>query len=604
MDEDMGAAFGPAEILARLGAAQQKLMRGDAAGAAAALEDVLKAAPRDLGALNLLAGIKRQQGDLAAALALLDAAARIAPNAAPIQFNRANLLLEAGRAEEAVEAYGAALKLRPDHPETLLNLARALAHAGRGEEASAAYVRAAAAGLDHPAIWSERAALAASQGDAPAAIAHWRESLKRDPSNADAWFDLARTLQDADQPEDAIAAYDQALARAPANAGAWDNRGAALHALDRLDDALVSYDRALALEPHRAEAHANRGLTLFALKRAGEAIAAFEHAMVLSQGRGLAPERAATLRYNHAMAFLARHKLHEGWAGFAARWDAGMIATARSDHGEPPWRGEEVSTLRVWREQGVGDEILFARLLPLARARVGRLIFECDSRLAPLLTRSFPGIAAQAEQAPTAPADAQCPLGDLGPILGVSADDLSSGAAFLRPDPSRRAQIRARYEALAQGRPIIGIAWSSKSPRRGEAKSAALEHWAALLGRDALFVSLQYGDVAAEIAAANAAFGCAIHVDAEIDQMIDLDGFAAQIAALDRIVSVSNTTIHMAGALGVDTILMPPPARGRLWYWGLEGEATPWYSSVRILRRDLGEPRAAQIARAAERAFP
>jgi hypothetical protein len=48
---------------------------------------------------------------------------------------------------------------------------------------------------------------------------------------------------------------------------------------------------------------------------------------------------------------------------------------------------------------------------------------------------------------------------------------------------------------------------------------------------------------------------------------------------------------------------MPPPARGRLWYWGLEGEATPWYSSVRILRRDLDEPRAAQIARAAELVF-
>jgi tetratricopeptide (TPR) repeat protein len=375
-----------------------------------------------------------------------------------------------------------------------------------------------------------------------------------------------------------------------------------LHALDRLDDALASFDRALALAPDRVESHANRGLTLFALKRAGDAVAAFEHAMALSEGREMAPAHAATLRYNHGMAFLARHRLQQGWAGFAARWDAGMIPTPRCDNGKLLWRGEHVSgTLRVWREQGIGDEILFARLLPLARARVQSLVFECDPRLTPLLTRSFPDIVAQAAPAPSAAA--QCPLGDLGPILGVDVSDLANGAAFLRADPERRAQLRVRYEALAKGRPIIGIAWASKSPRRGQAKSAALEHWGALLRRDALFVSMQYGDVAESIAAANAAFGCAIHVDADIDQMADLDAFAAQIAALDRVVSVSNSTVHMAGALGVETIVMPPPARGRLWYWGLEGEATPWYSSVRILRRELNEPRAAQIARAAEQAF-
>jgi hypothetical protein len=90
-----------------------------------------------------------------------------------------------------------------------------------------------------------------------------------------------------------------------------------------------------------------------------------------------------------------------------------------------------------------------------------------------------------------------------------------------------------------------------------------------------------------------------IHTDDIIDQFKDLDAFAAQVAALDHVISVSNTTVHMAGALGVDCIVMPPPARGRLWYWSIEGDTTPWYQSVRIVRRALSETWTDQVARAA-----
>jgi hypothetical protein len=183
--------------------------------------------------------------------------------------------------------------------------------------------------------------------------------------------------------------------------------------------------------------------------------------------------------------------------------------------------------------------------------------------------------------------------------MGARREDLGSGAAFLRADAGRVAEIRARYVAMAGGRPVVGIAWSSTCPGRGEWKTAALSHWRALLQRDFFFVGLQYGETHADIAAARGAFAVDIHSDASVDQLRDLDAFAAQVAALDHVVSVSNTTVHMAGALGVDCIVMPPPGRGRLWYWSVEGEATPWYRSVRIVRRGLRETWEAQVARAA-----
>ena len=184
-----------------------------------------------------------------------------------------------------------------------------------------------------------------------------------------------------------------------------------------------------------------------------------------------------------------------------ARWAASMVNSPPLDNGEPAWRGERVDgALRIWPEQGIGDQILFARLAPLARARAGRVMLGCDARLAPLFARSFPDIeVVGAEQQPAA---AQCAMGSLGAVMSARREDLGGGEAFLRADARAVKKTRARYEAMAGGRRMVGIAWSSTCPGRGEWKSAALSHWRPLLERDVFFVSLQYGEVAGDLAAA------------------------------------------------------------------------------------------------------
>src|SRR5439155_18701684 len=99
----------------------------------------------------------------------------------------------------------------------------------------------------------------------------------------------------------------------------------------------------------------------------------------------------------------------------------------------------------------------------------------------------------------------------------------------------------------------------------------------------AQFVNLQYGDVAAEIAAARERFGVTIHDWPDADPLVDLDAFAAKVAALDLVISVGNATVHIAGALGVKTWAILPllPA----WRWMLAGEQSVWYPSVRLFRQ-------------------
>lgn len=585
----------PAEIQQRVSAAYRLFAGGDLAGATRDLEAVIAAAPKEANAWHLLAGVKRAAGDPSGALAAFDKAVRFAPQAAMMHFNRANLLLELGRFADALDGYNTALKLRPDHAETHLNRARALEGMSRFDEALAGYDEALRGSANFAG--QGRALCLAALGRNEEALQAFNAALASDPGNADILFNRGQCLQALNRQAEALADYDKVIALQSGNAGGWNNRGVALHELDRQEEALASFDEALRLRPDRADTVGNRGLALFALKRVAEAIPVFDRALELAKSQPLPPDRAASLRYNRGAAALALGDLG-GFDGFEARWDAGVVRSPKYDRGEPRWCGDAlVGTLRVWPEQGIGDEILFSRLTELARARVSRVVLECAPRLVPLFARSFEYLDVRAVDSNAERADAQIVSGSLGAALKLNG---LSGAPYLKADTARAAAIRERYAARAAGRPIIGIAWVSNNAKFGHHKTSDLSEWGALLSRDALFVNLQYGDVASDIAAAEKRFGCTILSDPEVDQMVDLDAFAAQIAAMDRIVSVSNTTVHMAGALGAPCIVLTPPGQGLLWYWGAEGERTPWYDSVRVVRRTRKESWADQVQAAAK----
>jgi hypothetical protein len=238
--------------------------------------------------------------------------------------------------------------------------------------------------------------------------------------------------------------------------------------------------------------------------------------------------------------------------------------------------------------------------LPLVLARTARVVVDCDPRLASMLRRAHPGLAGiLAPNAPCAGVAAQIAMGDLPRVLQLTAREIAALPIVLGADAEKMQSLRAKYQEKAQGRAIIGIAWASPKAKYARAKGAALEHWGALLSRGHFFVSLQYGDADAEIEAARARFGADIYCDPDVDQMRSIEDFATQIAALDHVVSVSNTTVHVAGAIGARCVVLTPPGRGLHWYWGLQGATTPWYPSLRLVRRPFGAPWDEEIAAAA-----
>ena len=115
-------------------------------------------------------------------------------------------------------------------------------------------------------------------------------------------------------------------------------------------------------------------------------------------------------------------------------------------------------------------------------------------------------------------------------------------------------------------------------------KSIALANWAPILNLPGItFVSVQYGERVQDAKAHD------IIVDKSINPLKDIDGFAAQVAAMDHVVSVSNTTVHVSGGLGIPTSTMIPASYGRIWYWFLDRSDSPWYPAMQLYRQSKSD---------------
>src|SRR5207244_1491255 len=133
---------------------------------------------------------------------------------------------------------------------------------------------------------------------------------------------------------------------------------------------------------------------------------------------------------------------------------------------------------------------------------------------------------------------------------------------------------------------VVGLSWVSKAPVGGQSKSARLADFEALLRLPRCrFVDLQYGDTSEERAALARELGITVERLPDIDNTNDLDGLAALMSACDAVVTVSNTTAHLAGALGRPTWVFVPFGFAQIWYWFLDKEQSAWYPRVEVRRQ-------------------
>ncbi len=425
----------------------------------------------------------------------------------------------------------------------------------------------------------------AKDSDYAAAERCFRRSLSGDENLAEAHSGLGAVLAIGGNYAEAAASYRHSLERSPHAAPTWFNYGCSLRALGRLDEAIDAFRRAVHLDPQMADAHRNVGIAFGQQGKWKQTLRSCK--------RALRPDPTwPEARLLRAMAHLSMGSFAEGWDDYEARTEL-----SESHPGFvhlPFWKGpgDAKRSIAVVPEQGVGTEIMFASCLGDLASCAAHCTVGCDARLVSLLGRSYPAtgvvdVATLNRLAKRGRFDCYLMAGSLPRMFRRARSDFPGGA-YLLADRAASGRWHARLSALGSGLKV-GISWRGGAAAHDAGhRSTQPQDWKTLLRLPGIaWVNLQYDTDRHELADWELAAGRKIHDWDDLDQRSDFENMAGLIGQLDLVISVANSTVHLAGALGVPTWTLLPWAVD--WRWQARGATCVWHDSVRLIRQRAEE---------------
>lgn len=463
----------------------------------------------------------------------------------------------------ALDAYEAALALLPDEREIAADLGRLAYRLGKLEIAEKLFL-------------------------------HY---LLRAPGDVDTTNNVACAIRDQGRFDEAIEVLRPVIQANPQTALLWNTLGSCLSEQGQSEASVTFYQEALRLDPGFAKARYNLANVYAAL---GDPASAVTEIDVALSGAESGFERAM-MRFARATHLIASGDLQRGWDAYEARLDPDYAGSVNFLIDRPRWTpGADLAGKRllIVGEQGLGDEVLFANLLPDVIDRVGpdgAVTIAVTDRLVALFQRSFPTATVCEHKSATigghpyravpalegeamAAIDLWTPMASLLREFRSSAADFPSRPSFLAPDPARVAHWRAALDALGP-EPKVGILWKSLKTNQGRGRQySTIDQWLPVLRTPGFrFVNIQYGDTEAEMRFAREN-GLDVWTPPDIDLKDHLDDVAALCAALDLVVGPANATANIGASVGAQVWMMSPPDT----WTRLGTDRMPWFPRMRL----------------------
>ena len=484
---------------------------------------------------------------------------------------------------------------------------------------------------------------------------HLRVAISLDEKHLNAYMILGIVLQSQNEFEEACKVYKKAIANCSQSANLYNSYGIALRSLKDFNKAEEILGIALTIDPTFVKAQYNLGNVYLDQNKLEEAVNSFKDALKIDREHfnsnfylGITYEKlgelehakqiyeklikspkcntevymqiaavcvdildlpAATKYYERVLSIeptnsdaklqlgmlkLKQKKFRDGFLKYESRWQTNELKTKKIPCENPFWNGENDKTIHVWSEQGIGDVIMFASILPDLLNISQRVIVSCDSRLIPLFSNSFCErirfIDKDSLNTRNVECDYQIPFGSLPKFFRKSEQDfLKSADKYLKINKEKSDLIKKQIKK-DQDVTLVGLSWQGGSPGKRLRRQNKVE-LASLIGLLShpknKFVNLQYGDVKEEIRTIKSDFDIKIHSMENIDLFNDFDGLSSIMGACDRIVSVDNLNVHLAGAIGIPTDVFLPYAND--WRWGISGASSYWHKSLTLHRQTKPE---------------
>lgn len=406
--------------------------------------------------------------------------------------------------------------------------------------------------------------------------------LMRSPDDAQALTLASAILKKANKPSIAYSLAKRATEIAPNRSETWNAYAHCCQHLWKITEAEQCYRKAI----QRAKDKSHKATYLNNLASCHLDMGKFAEAEpLILQSLELSEDHLA--RHNLGLSLLAQHKWEEGWKNYSSSVGTANRLTIKyrgASNPEPFWDGEKGKTVVIYGEQGLGDEICAASMIPDAIADCKKVILDCDKRLTGLFKRSFPNATVHgtrwAKQLEWPTEDRQLDASISGFEIARyyrKSTESFPGTPYIIPDPDRVAMWKGLFKS--KGKPTIGIAWSGGTwHNAGLHRQMPLADWKPIFDAiDAHWVSLQYKDATDEIK------GTPVVQYPYGTLTQDYDDTAALVASCDLVIAVQTSVNHLAGAMGVPAWAMIPKVSQ--WRYGEDGDSIPWYQSLKLYRQ-------------------
>jgi tetratricopeptide (TPR) repeat protein len=533
-------------------------------------------------------------------------------------------LLQGGRFHEAVQAFANALRMQPAAPEPRVGLAQAFTGTGDGWAATAWMSDACRVAPQRVELWQELARMLLAQqreselepmlvtavGANPdnvalrqmagelylkhhvyaKALPHYERLNDVAPGDAATLLNYGFCMEHAGAVEKSVMLYRKALAVKQDFMEAHVDLSGVLWRIEDFEGALEHALKAVELAPDNAYAVRILGTAYLNLNRLEDAENALRRSLEILPGFALA-------EIDLSFALLLAGKLEEGWKFYARRWrDTDRMKRPAFYNPDLEWKGRQAQPIAgkriaVYAEQGLGDVIQFIRYVRELQADGAVVFGVVQPELVSVVEHSFPGVLCLTPHR-VLQADYHVALLDLPMHYGTTMETIPASMPYLRAPQDKVREWASRMPA-ADGRLRVGLAWSGSLKQvNNNNRAVHLSQLMPIIEMPELqCFGLQKGEC-----------GAFSDIQPSREQLVDLTAqwndfadSAAMIENLDIVITVDTSIAHLAGAMGKECwVLLAPNAD---WRWLLEREDSPWYPTLRLFRRDFGEPRSKQVER-------
>lgn len=483
--------------------------------------------------------------------------------------------------EAARNAFEQAVLLKPDFMGARANLGRTLMRLGEREKVEALTAESLTIAPEDPQTHNLIAAYLIELRQFESAFQHAQKAVHIKPDFAEAHNHLGLCLRHAGKFDQAIDSYRRAIELNPRFAEAINNLGLSLMALGDNAPAAEAFHSCLAIDPRMAMAHNNLGQLALQEHRPSDALDHYAKAKATDQN-------FIDADFNSFVALCHAGKMDLAFTQAECRFDPRRkVPVARSYSGNlPAWDGAPLSgkTILIHAEQGLGDTLMFLRFLNRMADMGGTVMIAAQRPLVAMTKAGWPDLdvistADLARDHSIIEADYQIPLMSLPLYLGAGRQSLSVSAAYLSVPASIRQVWSERLghaDSLRVGFTFKGSADHLNDSRRSIPHDVFIN--ALPQGPEYHFLGIDLLEKERQ------SFASRKDIRSHHRDIGDFSDTAAILSQMDMVICVDTSVAHLAGALGVPTHILLSHTPD--WRWGLTGETTVWYPSVKLVRQE------------------